>query len=111
MWNTAVQFGHTVTTRDEDGFVHSTTEWGSPVRASALDITRAESTLAMQCGYDADRTYEVHKVNYANEHFLRDQQDGQIYDIERTYNSDRANMISLTCSKRERGKEAHDVES
>lgn len=111
MWNTAVQFGHTVTTRDEDGFVHSDTDWGSPVRANGLDLTRSESTLAMQGGYDADRVYEVHKVNYGGEDFLKDQADGQIYDIERSFSADRSVMISLTCSKRERGKEAHDGES
>lgn len=104
MWNKAISFSAPTVVKTPSGIKQTVEAWGDPIRASFKDTTREDEMIANQLGYTADVNVEIHKANYAGQSYLRDETTGDIYDIRRTFQGERAMTIILTCSLRERGK-------
>lgn len=104
MWTGAIAFSTPIATRTPSGIKQMIEDWGTPIRASFKDTTREDEIAANQLGYTADVNVEIHRSAYAGQSYLKDVGTGDIYDIRRTYQAERAMMIILTCSLRERGK-------
>lgn len=107
MWTKAIAFSTPETTRTPSGIKQTVEHWGQPIRASFRDTTRDDEVAANQLGYTADVNVEIHKSAYAGQSCLQDVATGEVYDIRRTYQPEKAMTIILTCSRRERGKAVH----
>lgn len=88
---------------DDDGFSNSSFDYMDGIPANFTDVTRNDEILANQKGYTADQNVEIMACNYSGQSWLVDEPTGDIYDIRRTYHRDKANVIVLTCERRERG--------
>lgn len=88
---------------DDDGFSNPSFEFMGGVPANFTDVTRNDEILAYQRGYTADQNIEIVACNYGGQSWLVDERTGDVYDIRRTYHRDKANVIVLTCERRERG--------
>ena len=53
------------------------------------DATRNDEILASQKGYSADQNIETMACNYRGERMLKDESDGSLYDVKRTYKKDK----------------------
>lgn len=101
MWNKSISFPVRKTeNQDSEGFSYETYEYMSGIPASFLDVTRSDETLAAQEGYNADVNVEVMACNYTGAPFLIDEENGQRYEVKRTFKKDKAMKIVLTCERR-----------
>lgn len=104
MWNKSVKFATgSITETDEDGFDVTTESFLEHVPANFTSTTRNDEIIANQCGYSADQNIEVAACNYNGETTLYDEATGDRYEVKRTYQSNKAMNIILTCERREHG--------
>ena len=94
-------------TQDSEGYVTDTVQRYIRCRASIKDTTRADEALASQDGYTASIICEINRRNYSGQAWFKVADTGEIYDIRRTHNGDKKNMIALTGEIRQRGKLQH----
>lgn len=105
MWNKSIALPKTrITATDAAGFPSSDWDFTEHIPANFKDVTRADETLAHECGYTADVVVEIVGENYNRASFFVDEATGEIYDIRRTYRPDRSMTVQLTGERRERGK-------
>ncbi len=105
MWTGAICLSTgSSTITDDEGFDRLTIEYGDPIQANMLDVTRSEQELASQKGYNADISVSVFAAAYAGQGYFLDVATGTEYSIVRTFRADKANMIQITGEVREHGK-------
>lgn len=105
MWTGAISLPvKKITEQDENGFQDETWEFMGGIPAGFKDTTRADETLANQCGYSVDVVVEIMACNYNQASFFVDEATGQIYDIRRTHKADRSMKLELAGERREHGK-------
>lgn len=90
-------------TRDADGFPTKKYTFASGIAANYRDVTRTDEILADQKGFRADAVFEILACNYSGQNWLVDESTDLEYDIKRSYRKDKANIVYLTCERRERG--------
>lgn len=103
MWNKSIklQESSTVTT-DEDGFSSSSsTTFLEGIPANFKDTTRYDKMLANQDGYTADQNIEIASCNYSGQKKLYDEENGDEYEVKRTFRADKSMNIVLVCERRE----------
>lgn len=93
-----------VTEQNENGFLDEAWEFVGGIPASFKDTTRADETLANQCGYGVDVIVEIMACNYNGASFFVDEATGGMYDIRRTHKKEKSMRIELTGERREHGK-------
>lgn len=105
MWNGSIALPREKETgQDKEGFDdHETITWEGGIPANFTDATRNDEILASQKGYSADQNIETMACNYRGERMLKDESDGSLYDVKRTYKKDKMDTIVLTCQRRECG--------
>ena len=105
MWNGSIALPREKETgQDKEGFDdHETITWEGGIPANFTDATRNDEILASQKGYSADQNIETMACNYRGERMLKDESDGSLYDVKRTYKKDKMATIVLTCQRREHG--------
>lgn len=86
--------------RDSEGFKTEDITWQDSIPATMRDATRREQVDASQEGYKIDQIYETRF--YEGQSILRDDADGQIYDIQQAVFA--AGGFVLDCTRRERGR-------
>lgn len=105
MWNNSISLPvKKTTTQNADGLLNETWEFAERIPASFKDTTRADETLANQCGYGVDVIVEIMACNYNQASFFVDEATGQAYDIRRTHRKEKSMRIELTGERREHGK-------
>lgn len=104
MWNKSIKLvaGVDVIT-DEDGFDTEVEKYLEGIPANFMDATRNDELIANQTGYTADQNIEILLCNYNGEKFLYDEENGNKYEVKRTYRKDKSMNIVLTCERRETG--------
>lgn len=108
MWNKSISLPlrRLSPTVNEDGITQEETyQFLGGIPASFTDATRNDELITQQQGYTADQVVEIVACNYSGQSFLVDEATGDIYDIIRNFQKDKSMTVSLTCQKRERGKE------
>lgn len=90
--------------QDSEGFITESWEYLKNIRASVKDATRSDKLLANQCGYEAEIVVEIAKCAYNGASFFVNESNGIAYDIQRSYNPEKAFTVQLTGSRRENGK-------
>ena len=105
MWNGSIALPREKETgQDKEGFDdHETITWEGGIPANFTDAARNDEILASQKGYSADQNIETMACNYRGERMLKDESDGSLYDVKRTYKKDKMATIVLTCQRRECG--------
>ena len=105
MWNRSIKIptGKTVTT-DSDGFETETVTFLEGVPASFKDATRSDVLLGKQAGYDVDVIVEIMACVYNGASYIVDELNGDVYDVQRSYQKDKAMTVQLTATRREHGK-------
>lgn len=104
MWNRSISLPvKKTTTQNADGLLNEKWEFVKGIPASFKDTTRADETLANQCGYGVDVIVEIMACNYNQASFFVDEATGQTYDIRRTHWKERSMRIELTGERREHG--------
>lgn len=92
--------------KDEDGFPVETTKKEIPIYVNEKSATRAEFYEALRTGIKVKTVLETrqedwelsaHMVDGKREYATRIEYDGSVYDIVRTYKSDKS-MIEIICS-------------
>ena len=107
MWNKSIKLVIGVTKEtDEDGFDTETEQFLTDIPANFKDVTRNDELIANQSGYTANQNIEIMRCNYNGEQYLYDEENGDKYEIKRTYGKDKSMNIVLTCERRERGGKA-----
>ena len=102
MWTKSISLpARKIQEQDSEGFAHTEYEYISGIPASFLDATRDDEILAAQKGYSADQSVEIMACNYNGASFLIDEENGQVYDIQRTFRKDKGMTMVLTCQRRE----------
>lgn len=91
------------TAKDSEGFETQDVLFLTGIRAQVEGITRREQETASQLGYKADIEFVIDACNYNGQSFLKDESNGIIYDIQRTYTKNSSSKIYLTCSARDAG--------
>lgn len=106
MWNKSIKLviGVDITT-DEDGFDTEVERYLEGIPANFTDTTRNDELIANQTGYTADQNIEILSCNYNGEKFLYDEENGNKYEVKRTYRKDKSMNLVLTCERRETGGE------
>lgn len=104
MWNKSIKLvaGVDVIT-DEEGFDTEVEKYLGGIPANFTDTTRNDELIANQTGYTADQNIEILFCNYNGEKFLYDEENGNKYEVKRTYRKDKSMNIVLTCERRETG--------
>lgn len=107
MWDRSISFpsGGNITT-DPDGFDTASETFITGIPANQLDTTRNDEILAKQSGYTASIIVETMKCNYdlaQNASYFIDESTGQVYNIVRTFHTDKSMKIQITGEARERG--------
>lgn len=105
MWNRSIALPirrHQV--QNTNGFANESWDFIRGVPASFRDATRADVTLANQCGYKAEVVVEVLSAAYNGASFFVDEATKDVYDVKRSYRADKSMMVQLTAERRERGK-------
>nr|DAI91703.1 MAG TPA: hypothetical protein [Caudoviricetes sp.] len=103
MWNGSIALPRVKETgQDKEGFdTHENITWEGGIPANFTDATRNDEILAFQKGYSADRNIETMACNYRGEGTLKDESDGSLYEVKRTYKKEKMATIVLTCQRRE----------
>lgn len=101
MWDRTISLqGKTELVRDSEGYVTENITWISGIPASRRDVTRTDEIIAAQDGYTADAVYRIAAICYSGQKCLKDEADGEPYDIQRTFRGDKKMYIDLTCQRR-----------
>lgn len=99
---TSVRFPSCVSVvKTDEGFRQEDISWGDSWPAEVRDATNREAATAHQTGYDIERVFVVRC--YGGQNLLKDDADGAIYDIKRSYSNSARNVL-LECSRREPGR-------
>ena len=104
MWNRSISLPtRKVTEQNENGFRKEHWEFIRGIPASLKDATRQDEIVGNQSGYQASVIAEIMACNYNGGSFFVDEATGDIYDIRRTFRSDKSMMTQLTGERREHG--------
>ena len=105
MWKNSIKLPLAVRVEtDDDGFeTVPETAYIEHVPASFKDLTRSDSEMAAQLGFDASLNVDILACNYDGQRYLIDEETGTKYYVQRTFRKDKSNVITLTVGRRERG--------
>jgi hypothetical protein len=105
MWNKSIKLQESSKeAEDKDGFITSSEpEFLEGIPANFKDTTRSDQILANQSGYTADQNIEIVACNYGGQKYLYDEENGDTYEVKRTYQADKSMNIVLVCERRETG--------
>lgn len=92
-----------VRTQDSEGITYEYYEYMGNIPADFSDTSRNDEILAAQKDYTADVNIEIMACNYNGATFLIDEENGNVYDIKRTFKKNKSMKIVLTCERRECG--------
>ena len=104
MWKNSINLPLAVSVEtDDDGFeTLMKTAYIEHVPASFKDLTRSDSEIAAQLGFDASLNVDILACNYDGQRYLIDEETGTKYYVQRTFRKDKSNVITLTVGRRER---------
>lgn len=105
MWRNSIKLPMDVKlSTDDDGFETTPeTTFLEHVPANFKDLTRADSEIAAQLGFDASFNVDIMACNYNGQRSIIDEETGTKYYVQRTFRKDKSNVITLTVGRRERG--------